>query len=360
MSDATVTSGRIAVVAPGGIGGPLAGLLARAGHDVTLIDQWPAHVDAMRAEGLCVTVGPREDPEADFTVPVRAHHVHEVCTLREPFDIVFLTCKSYDTTWLVQLIEPHLEPDGVLVSTQNSLNFEWIAPIVGASRTMSCLLTGGGELLEPGHVWRNRRFDHHYYSVGELDGRATARAEHVAGILGDAGVVKTAANVKASLWTKLVHNSVSAALSGLVAERRRSWEMVAIPEYRAVSAQLYREGIEVATAHGQPLEPLYGMPAAALRESSDEAIAELIAATGGGSSPGATSMVQQDLARGRPTEVVGFFNGLLARKGREAGVPTPANDAMVALYERLERGDLAQGMHNLALFDAVPEPKGSA
>ncbi|MFC2052294.1 2-dehydropantoate 2-reductase N-terminal domain-containing protein, partial [Chloroflexota bacterium] len=38
---------RIAVISPGGVGGPLGGLLTRAGHDVVLIDQWPAHVEAM-------------------------------------------------------------------------------------------------------------------------------------------------------------------------------------------------------------------------------------------------------------------------------------------------------------------------
>lgn len=341
---------RIALVAPGGIGGPLGGLLTRAGHDVTLIDQWPAHVEAMRQRGLRVTVGERDDPEADETVPVRAFHLHEVCTLRTQFDVVFVTCKSYDTGWLVQLIEPRLADDGVIVSTQNSLNFEWIAPIVGPGRTMSCLLTGGGELLEPGHVWRNRRFDHHYYTVGELDGTTTPRAERVAAILGDAGTTKLARNVKASLWTKLVHNSVSAALSGLVAEGRRSWDLVTIPAYRDASARLFREGVEVATAHGQELESLFGLPAAEVRASTDAAIGGVLSATGGGASKGATSMVQQDLRRGRPTEVVGFFNGLLARKGREAGVPTPMNDAMVGLYERLERGALAQGLDNLSLL----------
>jgi hypothetical protein len=39
----------------------------------------------MRAMGS-VTVGP-DDPEAEYTVPVRAFHVHEVCALRERFDI---------------------------------------------------------------------------------------------------------------------------------------------------------------------------------------------------------------------------------------------------------------------------------
>jgi 2-dehydropantoate 2-reductase len=341
---------RVAVLAPGGIGGPLGALLTRAGHDVVLIDQWPEHVEAMRRNGLRVTIGPKEDPEDDFVVPVEAVHVHEVCTLRDRFDVVFVTCKSYDTRWLVQLVEPKLAADGVIVSTQNSLNYEWIAPIVGAERTMSCLMTGGGELLSPGHVWRNRKLSHHYYTVGELGGEASARTERIAGLLRDAGKTEIAQNAKASLWTKLIHNSVSAALSGLVAGNRRSWELVADPAYRAVSAQLFREGVDVAAAHGQQLEPLYDVPTAALRNMSDDAIAELLTATGGGASKGATNMVQQDIVRGRPTEVVGFFNGLLSRKGAEVGIATPMNDMMVALYERLERGEIEQGLENLAPF----------
>jgi 2-dehydropantoate 2-reductase len=341
---------RIAVVAPGGIGAPIGALLTRAGHDVVLIDQWAEHVEAMRGGGLRVTIGPREEPERDETIVVRALHLHEVCAEREKFDIVFITSKSYDTRWLVQLIEPKLADDGVVVSVQNSLNYEWIAPIVGDARTMSCLLTGGGELLKPGHVWRNRRFDHHYYTVGELDGRISERAKRIAALLDDAGRTMIATNAKGSLWTKLVHNSVSAALSGLVAGDRRSWELVSNPEYRRVSAQLFREGVDVAIAHRQELEPLYDVPTATLRDASDEEIAKLFSATGGGASKGATSMVQQDLARGRPTEVVGFFNGLLSRKGREAGVPTPMNDVMVALYEKLERGEISQGIENLSQF----------
>ena len=124
---------RLAVLGTGAVGAPIGGLLTRAGYDVTLIDQWPDNVEAMRSRGLRLTIGDLDDPEFDDTIAVRAMHVHEVCTLREPFDVVFLACKSYDTRWLVQLIEPHLRADGVVVSVQNSLNDEWIAPIVGKS-----------------------------------------------------------------------------------------------------------------------------------------------------------------------------------------------------------------------------------
>ncbi len=72
--------------------------------------------------------------EEEFTVRVHALHLHEVCNIQEKFDIVFLACKSYDSMWMTQLIEPYLKSDGILVSSQNSINDEWVAPIVGQNR----------------------------------------------------------------------------------------------------------------------------------------------------------------------------------------------------------------------------------
>ena len=54
---------RIAVLGVGAIGGIIGGYLARSGHDVTLIDQWPANVEAIRKKGLTVST-----QEGDFTV----------------------------------------------------------------------------------------------------------------------------------------------------------------------------------------------------------------------------------------------------------------------------------------------------
>src|ERR1700709_2746829 len=119
---------KIAVLAPGGIGASVGGLLTRAGHDVTLIDQWVAHVEAMKANGLKMTIGTRQEPEGEFIVPVNAVHLYEVAPMRPEFDIVFLTAKSYDTVWLVEFIKPFLKPEGILVCMQNSINEEWIGP----------------------------------------------------------------------------------------------------------------------------------------------------------------------------------------------------------------------------------------
>ena len=52
---------------------------------MTLIEQWPDHVEAMRASGIEVRL-----PTETQVTPVRALHLCEVATLREPFDIVFV------------------------------------------------------------------------------------------------------------------------------------------------------------------------------------------------------------------------------------------------------------------------------
>ena len=81
---------RIVVVGAGAVGCLVGGLLTRAGHDVTLADQWPEHVEAMRRHGLRLsgTCG-------NHVIPVRALHLHELQGVAEPFDAAFIAVKGY-------------------------------------------------------------------------------------------------------------------------------------------------------------------------------------------------------------------------------------------------------------------------
>ena len=76
---------RIGIIGAGAIGSVVGGVLTKAGRDVTLIDQWPEHVEKMRKEGfhLSGTCG-------DHLVPVKALHIHELQSVTEPFDAVFV------------------------------------------------------------------------------------------------------------------------------------------------------------------------------------------------------------------------------------------------------------------------------
>jgi len=94
------------------------------------------------------------------------------------------------------------------------------------------------------------------------------------------------------------------------------------------------------------------MTAENLLGEPERVVRNLIANTKRGSSKDSMNMVQHDVKVGRPTEVGGYLNGLLVRKGREANVPTPMNEAIVALHERMERGELPWDISNL---DLVPK-----
>src|SRR3974390_86400 len=112
----TSMSHKIAVLGTGANGSCIAANLVDAGLDVSLIDQWPSHVEAMRANGIRITM-----TERTLHGPVRAYHLCDVCTLKEMLDVVLLAMKAYDTRWACELIKSHLAPDGILIGMQNAM-----------------------------------------------------------------------------------------------------------------------------------------------------------------------------------------------------------------------------------------------
>ena len=72
---------RIGVFGAGAIGCVVGGLLTKAGHDVTLVDQWPEHIETMKRRGLKLsgTCG-------EHTIPVKALPIHELQGVSTPFE----------------------------------------------------------------------------------------------------------------------------------------------------------------------------------------------------------------------------------------------------------------------------------
>jgi ketopantoate reductase len=97
---------KIAVVGTGANGAAIAADLVRGGLDVTLIDQWPENVAAIRERGIDVRM-----PEEQFRVPARVFNLCEVATLRERFDVILLLVKAYDTRWAAQLTDTERDGD---------------------------------------------------------------------------------------------------------------------------------------------------------------------------------------------------------------------------------------------------------
>ena len=104
---------RIAIMGAGAAGSYIGAFLTRDGEDVTLIDMWPEHVELMKSIGLRAS-----GSQGDFTVPVKALHLTEAQEIKEPFDIVFLAVKSYDTEWATHFVKRFVKPSGFVASAK--------------------------------------------------------------------------------------------------------------------------------------------------------------------------------------------------------------------------------------------------
>ena len=234
---------KIAVLGAGAIGGSVSADLTDAGLDVTVIDQWPEHVEAMREKGLHVQM-----PDLDLKTPVRAHHLCELASLRTTFDIVLLIVKSYDTRWMCELIKPYLKSDGIFVGAQNSMNNEMIASIIGRERVVGCCVELSAEIFTPGFIQRNTPRKGTWFAVGELDGSLTPRAEEVRDIFAHVAVTEVTPNIEGAKWTKLIANCMTMGPFGLLGLKNA--ETKKLPGVIDLSVGLGKEAMAVGEALG--------------------------------------------------------------------------------------------------------------
>jgi 2-dehydropantoate 2-reductase len=323
---------RIGILGAGAIGSVVGGLLTKAGRDVTLIDQWPEHVEAMKAKGLRLsgTIG-------DFVVPVKALHIHELQSVREPFDAIFIAVKSYDTEWATAMPLSYLSPDGVVVDFQNGINDERVAAVAGKHRTLGCVITISAGMYEPGHAMRTDTGDIGF-KIGEHDGKETARAKELAEIMSGVAGTKVTTNLFGERWSKLAINCMANPLAGLTG--LGTLQVRTDPKISAVGVHVGAEAILVGRAVGHEVEPIYGIPTqryvdayngTGLAQLLDD-IAEIARKRGGGQ-----PSLLQDVIKKRRTEI-DYLNGYVCDQGRAKGVKTPFNDAVVATVRALGVG----------------------
>jgi 2-dehydropantoate 2-reductase len=335
----------MAILSTGAIGSSIGADLTKAGHNVLLIDQWPAHVEAMKTSGLHISM-----PDKELHTQVRASHLCDMCTVKEQFDIVLLTAKSYDTHWMVHFIEPYLKRDGVLVSIQNSLNDEWIAPIIGYERDIASVIELSAKLFEPGRVKRNTSHTKTWFALGELHGRVTPRLQELAEILRDSGTVEISTNIWGAKWTKLVVNSMFMSLCGILGIL--DWEINQNPKLLKLGIELGKEAMKVGTTLGYQLEPIFGMKAEDFLGSTDEVLEKNLRTLLSNVGKESLNCILQDHLKGRRSEVE-YLNGLMVKKGLEAKVPTPLNEAVNSLTNQIEQGMMKPDLSNLTILEKL-------
>ena len=341
---------RIVVLGTGAIGSSVAADLAKSGREVTIVDQWPAHVETINARGLRIMMS-----DDDFTVRVPAKHLCDLAASNDLFDLVLLAAKSYDTRWLTEFVKPYLAPDGVMVGLQNGMNDEAIASIVGLERTLGCVVELSAEVFTPGLVQRNTTRNSTWFGFGELDGSYTPRLREIEAMMRCTAKISLTANITGAKWTKLVNSSMILSVFGMLG--LQSWQATDIPEVFKLCIRVGKETIAVGAACGLEIEPIFGFTAEQLLGSTDETVEKLLRAVLGHLGPNARKargVVLQDYLKGRRTEVESL-TGVVVEAGRKAGVPTPANAAVLEVNRMIREGRLQAAASNIAIVERILE-----
>src|SRR5271163_4090061 len=338
---------KIAIVGAGAVGGYAGAHMVQAGEDVTFIDPWPEHVEHIRKHGLRVT---HAKDVAEFTVPVRALHLTDAQQLSKeaPIDIAFVCMKSYDTAWATVLIRQYLAPGGYVVSLQNCMNEETIAGVVGWGKTLGCIASNiSVHLHAPGQIHRGGLVGgtrHTVYRTGEVTGRVTERAQEVRDLVAHADSAKATDNLWGERWSKLVANSMANGVSACTG--LSGAQITDTPPIRHFQARLASEAIRIGQALGYKLEEIgHQDPELIARAGEGHASAlqqydehRLNAPRGAADQ---RPSMGQDMAKGRRTEIE-FLNGFVVREGEKAGIHARANERLVDIVKKVERGELKQ------------------
>ena len=305
---ATAAPQRIAVFGAGAVGCCVGGLLAQAGHEVTLIGR-PALAEAVAREGLWL-----DSPLHRGPVPVQAGTGPQAAAGAQ---LLLLGVKSFDTEAAAQALAPHLAPGALVLSLQNGVdNAARLRaalpgqPVAAVAVYLACAMTGpsrvehrGGDTLRlgPGAAAR-----------GGLD------AAQGAALLRSSGLqVDVLEAIDPVLWTKLAANcayNALCALSGLPYGR-----LVEAPGVRETMHAAIDELVAVAAAEGVDLPPTV--------HDVVDSIARTMASQ--------HSSTAQDLMRGRRSEI-DHLNGHVVARGAAHGLATPVNRTLWAAVKALE------------------------
>lgn len=304
---------KVVVVGAGAMGSLFGGLLAQHGLDVTLVDVWQQHVDAINCNGLRL-VG----HGGERTVRVKA--TTDAQALRSA-DVVLFQCKAFANENAARSVRHLFDGPTVAISFQNGLgNEETIGRIVGESHMLAGL-TAQGAIVESAGVVRN--FGDLPTYIGELSAGHSERARAIADAFTRHGLPTHASDdIKKLKWQKLLGNAALGAVSA--ATDMTSAQMVAIPELRAIILRALDETAAVARASG-----------VMLTDDEKRAIFDKLTRTDAGGTGASKSSMAADIVLRRKTEI-DTIHGSVARLGRERGVPTPTLDTMIAIVKALE------------------------
>jgi 2-dehydropantoate 2-reductase len=301
---------RVCVVGCGAVGSLFAAALAQVdGVEVWAYDLAQAHVDAINANGLRLT-GAGE-------VHARGIQATTEASLVPACEFGLVATKAMHTGAALEATA-HAFRDGCVASVQNGVgNEETIAGHV--ERVIRGTTFPAGKILAPGVVQWDVQGDT-TFGPFEPSPAPAAEIERLAEACTQGGMPSVAVpDARGAQWRKVIFNASTnpvGALTGLTHGR-----VCEQPPLRAFVSALVDEGKAVAAAQGIVLD---ADPEALIDHAAKPEVAY-----------GHKASMLQDVEARRQTEV-DYLNGGIVRFGRDHGVPTPLNEAVVALIKGME------------------------
>jgi 2-dehydropantoate 2-reductase len=330
---------RVVIVGAGAIGSLVGLMLARVGYEVTLVGRQP-YVAAVRARGLGLEVGGRVTwATAENPANVRAiTNVLDVAD--EPFDLVLLTVKAYDTPEAAAQVEPLARRGVPILVLQNGVGGEEAAAaILDRATILSAVITLSVEVLEPGLV----RLATTRGGIGLAPTVLGQAVAELAEVFRQAGFrISVYEDYRAMKWSKLLLNllaNASPAILDMFPD-----EVFADSRLFALERAAFREAVAVMRALGRrPVSlPGYPVPLFAWALCSLPGwllwpiLRRVIVSGRGGKMPS----LHMDLSRGKGKSEVEYLNGAVVRYAQELGLDAPVNQALHAVLMGIVKGEI--------------------
>jgi 2-dehydropantoate 2-reductase len=313
---------RYIVYGAGAIGGSIGGQLAQAGREVVLIARG-AHLDALRSEGLRLVT-----PDGELRPPLTAAASPKEAA-PEPGDVVILAMKSQDTAAALSALDAVGRPDVAVVCAQNGVDNERATLRRGFATYGLCVVLPATH-LEPGVVLLHAAPVSGTLDLGCYPRGTDERAERIAADL-QAATFESRADPSIMRWkyAKLLSNLGNALDAACGMSARQS--------------DLFRRAI----AEGEACYAAAGIESASMEEHRSRGMSIDIRPAGGIEHQGSSSW--QSLARGTGTIEADWLNGEIVLLGGLHGVPTPVNQVLRELANRMARERIPPG--SVALGD---------
>ena len=281
---------RVLVVGAGAIGGYFGGRLLQSGQDITFLVR-PKRAAELASDGLVI-----KSPGGDVTLKDPPTVLAD--GLGEKFDVVLLSCKSFDLEDAIKSFAPAVGPNTAIIPLLNGMShLDVLDRKFGKERVLGGLCAIAATLNEKREVVQLAPMQS--LGFGERAGGTSDRVKAIAEVFakGNCGAAPSE-HVMQDMWEKWVALATLAGSTCLM--RAAVGDIVGAPAGTQVIAGLFAECAAIATSHGHAPRPDVAarMQATLLQPGST-----------------LTASMLRDVERNGPTEADHILGDLLARRG---------------------------------------------